>query len=258
MTKILFLGTSDSKGVPRLMCNCKVCQSQDAKNNRKRSSLLIKGEASTQLLIDISPDFKTQYMNISKSIDHIPDVLVTHAHYDHIGGLGDFADMSFCNHGNVSLISPPDIIEMIVNRNPYLKNRDGLTFISEYCWKFDQWMINFHKVNHGNNGYSYGIIFQKNNYKWGYFSDAINLSPQELEPMYDCDLLILGTNYWDESEGSDRSVHDVQEGLALKEKLRVKTMVLTHLSHEIEYYYHSALLPDNVQFAFDGMEFEID
>ncbi|MBP2642603.1 MAG: beta-lactamase superfamily domain protein [Firmicutes bacterium] len=258
MTTIYFLGTSDAQGVPRLGCTCQVCTSHNNKNNRSRSSLLV-SEASSQLLIDISPDFRMQFMPISYRMQVIPDVLVTHVHYDHIGGLGDFSDLCFWQNGDARIISPNDVSDDLTGRYGYVKHRKGVTFCAQTFWDWGCWSVEFHRVNHGHNGYSYGMIFKKSNYKWGYFPDAIDLSPQEMEPMRGCDLLILGTTFWEERTAfCMRSVHDVQEALVLKEKLEIREMILTHLSHDIEYDHHSAMLPRGVTFAYDGRQVTLE
>lgn len=61
------------------------------KNRRTRPSVLL-NDQETNLLIDISPDFRTQFLACGDIA--IPDtVLITHAHNDHIAGLGDYADL---------------------------------------------------------------------------------------------------------------------------------------------------------------------
>ena len=58
-----FLGTSDSKGVPRFWCNCAVCQearspvqSVPGANRRTRPGALLRGNNGETLLLDCGPD----------------------------------------------------------------------------------------------------------------------------------------------------------------------------------------------------------
>lgn len=83
---ITFLGTGTSSGVPMIGCGCEVCKSPDPKDNRLRSSILIKTEKTT-LVIDTTPDFRYQMLR-SQNMD-LDAVLFTHPHKDHIGGLDD-------------------------------------------------------------------------------------------------------------------------------------------------------------------------
>ncbi|HEY0274125.1 MAG TPA: MBL fold metallo-hydrolase, partial [Chitinophaga sp.] len=59
--KVTFLGTGTSQGVPVIACNCHVCTSPDAKDNRLRSSILLESAAGT-LVVDTTPDFRYQML----------------------------------------------------------------------------------------------------------------------------------------------------------------------------------------------------
>ena len=54
-----FLGTGTSQGVPIIGCTCEVCQSENARDKRLRSSLLVKAGGAT-VVIDTGPDFRQQ------------------------------------------------------------------------------------------------------------------------------------------------------------------------------------------------------
>ena len=77
LQKVLFLGTGTSQGVPVIGCNCVVCSSNNSKDRRFRSSVLVTIN-SINILIDIGPDFRSQMLDSNiNSIDHI---LITHQH----------------------------------------------------------------------------------------------------------------------------------------------------------------------------------
>ncbi len=248
-----FWGTSDAQGVPRLLCDCTVCTSRDERNRRTRPSMLVK-TGQNHLLIDLSPDFRTQFLRVAdKQIPQI--ILFTHAHHDHIGGLGDFADLCAWNHARVTLVSPEDVVDTILTRFPYLANRPTMSFQKRDRWQVGDIEIGFHRVNHGANGYAYGIRFSTKHVRFAYISDAISLSAKEWEPFHDLDCLILGTSYWkEEAPLQKRSVYSVEEVIPLLGKLRPKRVYLTHLSHDIDVAAKEKLLPEHTRFAYDGLQ----
>ena len=84
--KVTFLGTGTSTGVPEIGCSCAVCQSNDPRDNRLRASVLVE-TAGKRILIDCGPDFRQQM--IRSRIYQLDGILLTHEHYDHVGGLDD-------------------------------------------------------------------------------------------------------------------------------------------------------------------------
>ena len=96
--KVTILGSGTSTGVPELGCSCEVCTSTDPRDFRLRTSALVEHNGS-RLLIDCGPDFRTQMLKIP--FDKIDAVLLTHNHYDHIGGLDDLRP--FCRQGDIPI-----------------------------------------------------------------------------------------------------------------------------------------------------------
>lgn len=84
--KLTFLGTGTSVGVPTIGCKCRVCTSTDAHDKRLRASALVES-GDTRILIDCGPDFRQQMLGLD--FKRIDAVLLTHVHYDHVGGLDD-------------------------------------------------------------------------------------------------------------------------------------------------------------------------
>ena len=98
--KITILGSGTSTGVPQVGCTCPVCTSRDPRDNRLRCSGLVEVDG-VRILIDCGPDFREQMIRLN-DFKPIDAVLVSHEHYDHVGGLDDlrpycqFRDVPVC------------------------------------------------------------------------------------------------------------------------------------------------------------------
>lgn len=250
MPELVFMGTSDSKGVPRYYCTCKVCEQArtTGQNRRTRSSLLIQGAQNT--LIDAGPDFHAQ--STREKLTEIHTLLVTHAHNDHILGLGDLLDFVTYARGHLPMYAPLEVVPMVKSRFAYLDRLEWLKPLPGGL-VLEGYQVQAFKVPHGANGFSYAYRFDSLNFAWVYCPDSINISPEtEEEFMLDLDLLILGTSFWKEPYPMQtRSVYDVQEALELKSVQTAKKVILTHMSHDIDA--EVAVLPEHVSLAFDGM-----
>ena len=86
MTRITFLGTGTSHGIPVIGCTCPVCRSSDPHDTRWRSSVLIE-RGGTVAVIDTGYEFRLQALRAG--IMHLDGVLYTHQHSDHLMGLDD-------------------------------------------------------------------------------------------------------------------------------------------------------------------------
>ena len=91
-TKLTFLGTGTSQGVPMIGCGCPVCSSNDPRDQRLRSSVLVEHEGLT-VLVDAGPDFRQQMLRAG--VSHLDAILLTHNHKDHTGGLDDIRAFNY-------------------------------------------------------------------------------------------------------------------------------------------------------------------
>ena len=113
--KITILGSGTSTGVPQVGCTCPVCTSTDPRDKRLRCSGLIES-GGVRILVDCGPDFREQSLRLP-DFQPIDGVLITHEHYDHVGGLDDLRP--FCHFHDVPVYAEPYTAERLMNRIPY-------------------------------------------------------------------------------------------------------------------------------------------
>jgi phosphoribosyl 1,2-cyclic phosphate phosphodiesterase len=87
--RVTLLGTGDTTGTPTVGCDCETCRvARERGVERTRFSVHVENERTGEsLLIDFSPDFRTQFLRDDVPL---PDAgLITHVHFDHLDGLGN-------------------------------------------------------------------------------------------------------------------------------------------------------------------------
>ncbi|CAM4433065.1 MBL fold metallo-hydrolase [Paenibacillus endophyticus] len=258
MTKIIFRGTGDSMGVPRIYCRCEVCNEArtTGHNRRLRSSVQLEIADAGVVWIDCGPDFAKQLE--AADLRAIDILLITHAHFDHIGGLVEWADACRWTQKKGIAYAPTEVIAEINERFPWLKNQIQFHAFDQPVM-IGKWQATSWRVNHGKNGYAYAFAFlnKETKYKWVYCSDSIGLTDEQQQPLAELDLLILGTSFYHEPFAYEtRSVYDVIEALDLISKWRPKQTLLTHMSHDINLA-KDYKLPANIRFARAGLELSL-
>ncbi len=251
--KLTFLGTGTSCGVPTIGCDCRVCRSENPKDKRLRCSALVETEQ-TCLLIDCGPDFRQQMM--PQPFRRIDGILITHAHYDHMGGMDDVRP--YCQFGEINVYADPIA-------------RKGLLEMLPYCFVENRYpgvpAIGLHEI-HKHEPFTIGDIeimpievmhgkLPILGYRMGpltYITDMKTIDDGELQYIKGTEVLVVNAL----RQQPHHSHQTVDDAVGFARRVGAKRTLLIHSSHHIGLHDEvNASLPPDIQLAYDGQVVEV-
>lgn len=252
--KITLLGTGTSCGVPVIGCQCETCMSTDPHDKRLRCSVLVE-TGQTRVLVDCGPDFRQQIL--PQPFRRIDGILITHAHYDHMGGMDDIRP--YCQFGAINVYADPIA-------------RLGLLQMLPYCFEDHRYpgvpAIGLHEIQAGELltigdldimpvrvmhgrlpilGYRFG--------RFAYITDMKTIDDDQLPLLDGVEVLVVNALRFDKSHHSHQLVDDA---VRFAHRVGARRTLLTHLCHDVGLHAEaSKRLPDGVELAYDGQELEV-
>lgn len=251
--RLRFLGTGTSTGVPQMGCRCRVCTSNDPRDKRLRCSALV-STPTTRILLDCGPDFRQQMLQTEFA--QLDAVLLTHEHYDHVGGLDDLRPYSV--FGNVNLYANALTASHLEERLPYclVENRyPGVPQLTMHrvaphdIFRVGDVEVTVLQVMHGRLPI---LGFRLNN--MAYITDLKTLPEEERPLLKGVSTLVLNA-----LRHTEHPTHQtVEEACRLAAELKVEHTYLIHMGHSLGLHAEEEnRLPAGVHLAYDGLELDV-
>ncbi len=249
--KITFLGTGPSHGVPVIGCTCSVCTSNNEKNIRWRSSIIIE-KKSKFILIDTSPEFRFQALKYD--IRKIDAVLFTHRHADHVHGFDDLRRYNEITGKTIPCFADETTANSIKNMYPYVfrarkhdyTSKPKVTMkIVNGVFQVEDIKITPVPIKHGAEkilGYRFD--------NFAYLTDCSSIPEESYSLLKNLDILVIGALRY-----TPHPNHlSVDEVIPVINRINPGKAYLTHMTHEIEYHTLKDYLPDHIEPAYDGLK----
>ena len=251
--KVTLLGTGTSIGVPVIGCKCDVCTSTDPRDHRLRCSALVETDGK-RILIDCGPDFRTQIL--PQPYGPLDAVLITHRHYDHVGGIDDLRP--FCPFGNVNIYGDQATIDHIRTTFYYCFGTNHYPGSPSLCLHTLRPLEPLHvgsievlpvRLIHGTMpilGYRFG--------RFAYLTDLSECPPESFDALQGIDTLVV--------DGLRRAPHSshqtIGQACELSRRLGANRTYIIHLTHTVGLHARShEYLPQGVEFGYDGQVINI-
>ena len=248
------LGSGTSQGIPVIACECHVCISQDEKDDRTRSSIMLHLNGENHV-IDSPPDFRLQMLR--EKVKTLKSIIFTHEHKDHVAGLDDVRAFNFKEKRNMNVYASTRVQEALRREYQYIFSENtypgiprlNLTTIGSQAFQIEQnaQLIPIEVMHHKLPvlGFRLGELT--------YITDAKTISEKERSKVKGSKILIVNAL----RKESHLSHFNLEEALAFIKEIGPDKAYLTHISHLFDCDETiNEQLPANVFTAFDGLQIE--
>lgn len=246
---ITFLGTGTSQGIPVIGSTHPVCLSNDIRDKRLRSSVLLSwGEA--QYVIDCGPDFRQQMLHVGCT--HIDGILFTHEHADHTAGIDDIRPYFF-RQGDIPIYALPRVIDNLTNRFEYIMSAEN-KYPGAPSVQVN--VVDPHKPFELHGKTVVPILGLHNRIEvlgyridnFAYLTDIKTISEAEIEKLRGLEILVLNAL----REEPHHSHLNLEEAIGLSQQIKATNTYFTHISHLLGFHKDvEKKLPNNVHLAYD-------
>lgn len=249
--RVTVLGCGTSGGVPRIGGHWGVCDPDEPRNRRRRSSIAVEA-CGSRVLIDTTPDLREQCLDAE--IDRVDAVLYTHEHADHVNGIDDLRAFMILQGERVPAYGNALTMELLSQRFDYIFQGSGgyppicAGHVIDGPFRVGGMPVTPFSQRHGGMetlGFRIG--------DFAYSTDLNGLPDASKELLRDLDVWIV-----DALKPTPHPTHaHLPQTLAWIEELRPRQAYLTHMTWDMDYRTLLDELPEGVAPAYDGLVIDL-
>lgn len=253
--QVEILGSGTSMGVPVVGCDCDVCKSNDPKDKRTRTSVVVE-QNGCRILIDTSADYRQQMLRAG--LTDLDAVIYTHYHVDHILGMDDLRSLNILYRRSIPIYASQETMDVIKRVFAYtFSDKIYLSDVPKVVPNIidsKPFMINGVKIIpipllHGNLS-----IFGFRIGNFAYCTDVSEIPESSYKLFQNLQVLVLGA-----LRHKPHPTHfSIEEALHEAKRIGAMQTFFTHLSHSLFHSKTENELPENVHLAYDGLRLTID
>jgi len=258
MPRVTILGCGGSAGVPQIggvdgRGDWGACDPSEPRNRRSRSSIVVESDAGGRLLVDTSPDMRTQLL--ACGVPRVDAILFTHAHADHVLGIDDVRILNRIVNRPIDAFATPATLAELHKRFDYAFQ----PWTSPY---FFRPVLTPQPVEPGQTVEAAGLrveLFEQDHGfmptlglrigGFGYSTDVAILDDAAFA-------MLAGVDTWvvDCFQRQPHKTHaNLERVLGWVEQLQPRRVILTHMGYDIDWSWLVRHLPPHVEPAYDGM-----
>jgi phosphoribosyl 1,2-cyclic phosphate phosphodiesterase len=236
-------------------CDCDVCRSPDPRDKRHRTSVYLSLDDDTRVLVDTTPDLRTQAL--AHDVRRVDAILLTHAHADHIMGLDDVRRFNHLNRRSMPVYASASTLDVVRTMFAYAfdpgATRGGGVPALDLLPVDGPFLIGSNEARpipilHG--------PWQVYGYRVGgfaYMTDCSAIPDASLSLLEGVDTVVL-----DALRHRSHPTHfTLAEAIAAAGRIGARQTYFTHMAHELGHAETSAGLPPGMALAYDGLSVEI-
>ena len=249
-----FLGTGTSHGVPMIGCRCDVCRSTDPHDRRSRPSILFEMGNGARVLVDTTPDLRSQAL--AHDLDRVDAILFTHCHADHVMGLDEVRRFNVLQRAAIPCYGDADTLREIRRTFAYIFDAKdegggiplldlhaidgpftigGERFVPVPVWHGTRRILGFRVRD------------------FAYLTDCSGIPDTSWPLLEGLDTLAI-----DALRHRPHSTHfTVEQAIGVAVRVGARRTWLTHICHDLPHAATNASLPPGVAMAYDGLRIDI-